>query len=605
MPGDVRPIPYELRIGVIGPPTLHSAAGVERSVEHTLSHIRQTLASASQHPRGPCGPRQTIWQRTLRVLGKGLKLVWREMPLTADTVPAELLTPVEWTIICDVENAAGDLVAAALKRNSDRVELKKLCTDGDRPAARPERPGTEEDGQLIARKIVDECEILIAIWTDKQSPEDIRHETAIRYALDLGRLVVWVEPEAGDVAPKILSFSKTASHHDSERPRAQVTSTEVAPGILSSPLPRCGKSLSVGFHQLSSYNRDAAWNREQDEQLRHRTMQRWLRGAAEARLPDRWLRNIADCLVPHYTRADQLAIRYQQLYVFAATWLFYLSATAVTVAVTQNLLFPQVSSLIILEVGCMVAILVLLGLSQQGAYHAKWLNDRLLAEHIRVAFFCTIAGVRDTASEARQVSHLPFYRKADDWVFHVVDRLIESCPASSAVESGQVHHLPALKRFLLDTWIVDQANWHARNSQRKYHASHRAHRLGAGLFTATLILALLHLFGVGHQHAGPEHDHQAIGWSWLPVGVLIASLAIVLPAWGAAVHAIETLLERERIAERSDQMAAILQEISRRIERTTDLPSLQGEVRRARDVILAENHEWFVSLRFRPPVLPA
>src|SRR3954462_1224418 len=85
-PSDVRPIPYELRIGIIGPTTLPAVA-VEMAVEDALRHIRETLASASQHPRGPCGPRQTIWQRTLRVLGKGLKLLWHEMPLTADAVP--------------------------------------------------------------------------------------------------------------------------------------------------------------------------------------------------------------------------------------------------------------------------------------------------------------------------------------------------------------------------------------------------------------------------------------------------------------------------------------------------------------------------------------
>lgn len=530
-------------------------------------------------------------------------MLWREMPQTPDKVPIEVRTPIEWTVIARGDCPAANFVAAALRNHGCATELKTVGAQCGVTAV-SSVVAMEIDGETTARKVVDECEVLIAVWNPSQSPQNAPIERSIRDALELGRLVICVDPISEESSPKIVHLNKSISHQGKGKTARLPSSEETQLLFHMSPLPQRGKSISVGFHQLSSYNRDAAWNRTVDEQIRQRTLQRWLNGATEARLPDRWLRNFADCFVPYYARADQLAIRYQQLYVFAATWLFFLSAIAVTVAVFQNLMFPRVSSLTVVEISCMLAILVLLGISQQGAYHAKWLNDRLLAEHLRIAFFCAIAGIRDTAGEARLVSHLPFYRKADDWVFHVVDRLIQACPASPAVEPEQSEHLPALKQFLLTTWIQDQADWHASNARRKHHASHRAHRLGAGLFTATLLLAVLHLLGVGHPSGHEAAPHPG-GFNWTIVGTLIASLAIVLPAWGAAVHAIDTLLERERIAERSAQMATILKEVGRRLERTTDLPSLQAEVRRARDVILAENQEWLASLRFRPPVLPA
>jgi hypothetical protein len=375
---------------------------------------------------------------------------------------------------------------------------------------------------------------------------------------------------------------------------------------VARPIATRAKDLSPGFHQLSSYNRDAAWDPERSAEIDEEARRGWIMQAAEARLPDRWLRNVAETFLPHYARADQLAARYQQLYIFAATWLFYLAAAAVTVAVVQNLFFPQILQLVWLEIGCMLATLFLLGLSQQGAYHAKWLNDRMLAEHIRLAFFSALAGVRDTASEARRNSHLPFYRNADAWTVDVIDRLVAGCPDSLAAEAEQQAHLPSLKRFLLEAWILDQARWHAKNAQRKRHAAHRAHRLGLCLFVATLLLALAHLSGFGHERGEGAHDpydsYAAVPMHY--VALTISALAISLPAWGAAVHAINTLLERERIAERSAQMSTVLFEIAGRMERTTALVDLQNEVRRARDILLAENQEWLASLRFRPPVLP-
>jgi hypothetical protein len=123
---------------------------------------------------------------------------------------------------------------------------------------------------------------------------------------------------------------------------------------------------------------------------------------------------------------------------------------------------------------------------------------------------------------------------------------------------------------------------------------------------ATLLLALAHLSGLGHEQGERAHDpgdsHAAGPMHY--VALTISALAISLPAWGAAVHAINTLLERERIAERSAQMSTVLFEIAGRMERTTALVDLQNEVRRARDILLAENQEWLASLRFRPPVLP-
>ena len=100
------PIPYELRIGVAGEDALPDREQTEQAVERVLSHIRDTLQSATKEPRGRCGPRQTPWQQVLRWIGKGLKWFWRRMPITADLVPKAFQTPIEWTVISPLARSA-------------------------------------------------------------------------------------------------------------------------------------------------------------------------------------------------------------------------------------------------------------------------------------------------------------------------------------------------------------------------------------------------------------------------------------------------------------------------------------------------------------------
>lgn len=64
-------------------------------------------------------------------------------------------------------------------------------------------------------------------------------------------------------------------------------------------------------------------------------------------------------------------------------------------------------------------------------------------------------------------------------------------------------------------------------------------------------MALMHLLGVGHEASG---EQRGVGL----VRQLITAMAIVLPAWGATIHPVNTLLERERISTRSAQMAQVL-----------------------------------------------
>jgi hypothetical protein len=146
-------------------------------------------------------------------------------------------------------------------------------------------------------------------------------------------------------------------------------------------------------------------------------------------------------------------------------------------------------------------------------------------------------------------------------------------------------------------WIAEQADYHAGNARRKHAAARRAHVAGLTLFALAFLLAVLHGLGVGHGATGE--------WAGRPLlGLALACLAVVLPAWGATVYAIDTLLERERIAARSRRMATVLKALAGRAAQAPSLGELREAVARAEEVMATEVHEWAVSLSFRDLVLP-
>lgn len=191
--------------------------------------------------------------------------------------------------------------------------------------------------------------------------------------------------------------------------------------------------------------------------------------------------------------------------------------------------------------------------------------------------------------------------------------------------------LQALKQYLVEEWIAGQAAWHGRNAVKKSRIAHTYHRLGVACFCVTLVMATLHMLGVGHsEHAthdnqvaetvleamGPHTDGHETGTEHQAsddvehhrlsdISLWISFLAVILPAWGASMHAIASLLEYDRIAARSKRMAKVLERIAARARHATTVEALAAEIGLAEEMMAAENHEWVVSLKFRELVLPA
>jgi hypothetical protein len=609
-PTQLHSLPYEFRIGVTGHRDLGDPAAVRSAVDALLEQLHDLLSSATEFPFGSRSAHGSKARNARWWLARCLKIVWRSMPLATRHVAPERRTRVDWTIVSSLAAGADRIVAEAVLDNERfdgqrRFETvlpleqsdyeKDFAGDADLNAFRRLLSRADETTELrspqhdspsmtsgearrraylrAGRAVVDTCEILIAVWDGDEKANGVGTAAIVRYAVERNRFVLWVD--ANDPSKPVLSLVA-----DDASPR----------GWRALPIPNTAKELSRSFHSLAAYNRDSAHDSERAREIVAKEAAPLREAAAKAGLSADCIAPLIQVLLPHFARADQLAARYQSLYTSAARWLYGLAAVAVTIPVLQLLFLPDEIWIIGFEVLTLLVILALLEIGRHDAWHAKWLQDRHLAERLRTAMFMVLVDVAGPRRAQPLERFLPFYDAVGAWVGQVATRLTRE----ASKHRCEVDRVEPLREFVLRAWIDGQTKHQRSSVERHRGLSHRAHRVGVVLFVVTLVAASLHAVGVGHV----EDVHELSGWAVL--GFMLIALSIALPAWGVAVHAINGMLDRDRIGARAQSMCRILQyEISRDIEQAVSFEELRDAVERAGELLQRENYEWLTSLAFQ------
>lgn len=321
-----------------------------------------------------------------------------------------------------------------------------------------------------------------------------------------------------------------------------------------------------------------------------------VRVARRAGVPDDKLARILDALHPAYYGYDAKAALAQRRFRRGAAAVYCLSASAVMVAIGQLLFAPALQAAVALEVLAMAAALLLLIEGHRRQWKRRWLENRYAAEQLRIRMYLSVVPPRGDAppgeGEALDPSDmLPFYNQLGAKLPGDAERAI----TDSRLAGCAVENLPVLKNWVGDGWIASQISFHEKTARRKRRSARMARRATIGLFALTLIAALLHAGGFGHRgpYEGPIQNTLATS--------LIIFLSIALPAIASAVHAINDLLDHERIAVRSDGMASILGHLSNEIKEARTVDQVVDLARKTEQVMAIENFEWLAALMFRQP----
>jgi hypothetical protein len=190
---------------------------------------------------------------------------------------------------------------------------------------------------------------------------------------------------------------------------------------------------------------------------------------------------------------------------------------------------------------------------------------------------------------------LPFYDPANAWFIASVKRIIakERRQFENVLPLTSPEVRRAIVSFLKRAWVLHQAAYHAGQSEKLKRVATSSKRIRFAMIILLAGVALIHGTGFGHGL------HATVSWD--RIDLWIGAATVALPAWAAAFHVSSSLDDHERLAERSAQMASLLDGLARQLDDADTVDELVQRVEEAERIMDLESAEWAESLTDRRP----
>ncbi|MGD0795868.1 MAG: SLATT domain-containing protein [Dehalococcoidales bacterium] len=515
-------IPARIVIGVTGHRKLEDLSALGDAIRSAIDSITQMAPPLRNTP---------LLLGVLSPLAEGAdRLVAREV-LKVPGAVMEVTLPLEKTdYMRDFETDESKAEFEALLSRARTV--RQLPPQDDRVLAY----------EQVGRYIVDQCDVLLALWDGKSSAGRGGTQEIVQYARESKCPLVWINTEN----PSQIKFEM-------------------------------GRGLNVRpFHSLDEYNSERLNPGKYKTQL-NQNITFFVDEGTKAKLPLDRLRPTTEYILKHYVRSDILALNYQHNYYRTETWVYVLALVAVIIAAFQVLFFPDRPVILLTEVVLMLAVLGIVWVSRGRRWHDKWIDYRFLAERFRSALFMAVAGA-DVAI-LRPPRHLSLAYSPKDWMVVAFTSVWNQRPRLPMPDRNMFE---GIKNFLGTAWIEDQIAYHKSAEERHLKRHRRMTVASYTLFGLTIGVALLHVVGIGPH--------------WLKT--VFAFLAIVFPAIAASITAIRTHRDYLRNSMRSAEMARHLQELKSKMMQVQDYRGFLRLVKETEETMLHENEDWRVVVRF-------
>jgi len=420
---------------------------------------------------------------------------------------------------------------------SRAINIRELQTSASRP----------EVYEQVGRYVVDQCDVLIAIWDGKSAEGPGGTGDVVIYARETGCPLFWIN-------------------------------TEDSGKVTFEP----GHGLPINqLRDLSEYNSEKVDTNELNTQIKEQ-LASLVSQAQKAGLLVEQVKPSLEYMLGYLVRADLLAQQYQHLYYRSGTTVYILAAAAIAIAALQIIFIPEQPLILIAEIIFMVAVLAIVWLSRRRRWHSKWLDYRFLAERFRSAMFLAVSNIDVTS--LRPPRHLSLAYSSNDWMVNAFSSVWKRRPLLQETATT----IARLRDFLCSAWIGEQIRYHDETSKRHDHRHERLLLASNVLFGLTLIAAILHVISVG-----PHSFENFLGL-----------MVIALPATAGSITAIRTHRDYLRNSMRSAEMVGHLKELQNQMMKTEDRETFFRLVTETEETMLHENEDWRVIVRFHIPELP-
>jgi hypothetical protein len=289
----------------------------------------------------------------------------------------------------------------------------------------------------------------------------------------------------------------------------------------------------------------------------------------------------------HYAWADKLANHFANLYRSSFLVNYMLAACAVFFALRAFFDRNKPELWVSLELSSIILVIAITMLGRRRRWHERWIDYRSLGEKFRQMRFLFLIGRFSRTDRVHEHSLRGAQRKTwVDWHFQAAVR-----------EAGMVRgkldreYCIAYRKLLIEYELTSQIQYHAHNAQQNRRIDSRLQWLATGLFLGTLVVCAAHLLDKNLNHQG-----------------YLVQLAAILPAFGAAVHGINSQGDFRNVARRSADMNKWLSDILSRVRIAGDeicSDDLAEFAEEAAGVMGNDLLDWRVDFQERPLVFPS
>jgi hypothetical protein len=589
-----KPIPA-LRVGVTGHRRIDAAdtqaawAAIRASIDSVLSAADAALVALAADPAfdQEAGTRK----RLLSALAEG-----------ADRVAADAALDAGWALHAVLPlsppHYAADFDDAESRAHFDTLlgrsaSVLDLAGDGEPGAPR------NEAYALGGRVVVENSDLLIAVWNGAPARGRGGTEEVVRMALERGALVVRCRPDAPET---LETLSKIGAEW-----------TKIDPATLADRL--CERLAPPAPNSTARTRLDRFQNEEREHRRSLAVAYDWMVSLVLGRkLPRGGFNKRRDavdedaCWVGFfdstpvagaagdahravarpYAWADHLSIHYADNYRSSYVANFLLAGLAVFVGLlgllTSTYLpglsdwpkFPFVAA----ELALIVLIIGITYFGRRNDWHRRWLDYRLLAELLRLARLGVAAGhnVGPPSTERRGES------EESAWVIWRVRAAQREAPVIAGRLAAKER--TAVRDRIAEEEIEPQIAYHLGadgtpgNAKRMKTLAHRIEGAAEWLFVATAVLGVLYLGLLMMIELGlpgwPDKDSDSYSSTFKLTESLIkyggAILMGALPAFGAALSGIVAQGDFEGSADRSERIGARLQALRARLHAEEKAP---------------------------------
>lgn len=398
----------------------------------------------------------------------------------------------------------------------------------------------------VGMYVVDNCDILIAIWDGKEGTKRGGTADIVAYARRKNKPLIILNKEFPD----------------------------------EYKLENKNKLSNKDIESLEDFNKQLLKESKTDNKENY--LNKFFKDSAESiknEIPSDKLELLKHKLLPYYFTATTLADKKKKYYETAGISVYILAALSIILAAFNGHIF---------ELMTLSGIIVIVLFTNSQNTRKKWIENRFLAERIRSGIFLTVCNV-----EMQKINIPKFMliaHKPDDWMIRTFNEIWNTLPKMSGVSKQSFN---SCKNFVLKYWVNEQKEWQGKKAEkfRKQHKIFEIIEMVIFIFAVVLVLAHI-LLG---KHSNSNDKFSVLG--------LLGLLGIILPALGSALKGISSYRELVRIEKRSENMEGNLLELKSRFETINEneyeaIKKFENLLHETSELMLRETQDWLMVMSF-------